>query len=327
MLHNYYGTSPLRKILIICVKDWQVTMIIYCLLSITLVLAIYSLYLVGKAGGKLFSAANSYLLLGLSLGVFLYFYGTWVYLSIYTKYVFGSLLVVALLVYVLRKRYPVARPVPRWKRRSNGILAVLFVLLSILYFTGTTGKPDTVELAFPFKSGNYFVLQGGKGLPTNVFHFSLRGAIYAMDIVKLNSQGQRATKVFSRHLDDYLIYGDTIYAPCDGLVVSAFSSNPDNIPPAMNRGPKNTNQVLLETPGYFVFVGHLKMGSVVVHEGQYVKQGDALGCVGNSGFSTEPHLHIQVHAKETGVPWYLGKPLYIRFNGRSYLLNEVIHVR
>jgi len=56
-----------------------------------------------------------------------------------------------------------------------------------------------------------------------------------------------------------------------------------------------------------------------------VQQGQALGCVGNSGFSSEPHLHIQAHAKtKQDAPWYMGEPLYISFNGRGYLLYEVI---
>jgi len=302
-------------------------MIIYCLLGITLVLGLYSLYLVWKAGSRPLPATFSYLLLGLTLAVFLYLYGTWVYLSIYAGYIFGGLLLLCCAAYVLRKHDHTAKPTPRWKKRSNFFLSAVFSLFSILYFTGTTGKPDTVALSLPFKPGNYFVLQGGKGLPTNVFHFSLRGAVYAMDIVRLNNSGGRANKIFSRKLTDYEIFGDTVYAPCDGLVTRAYSSNPDNIPPAMDRGPKNTNQVLLETPGYYVFMAHLKMNSVVVHEGQYVKQGQALGCVGNSGFSTEPHLHIQVHAKTAGVPWYQGKPLYILFNGKGYLLNEVIRAK
>ncbi|PSL48083.1 peptidase M23-like protein [Chitinophaga niastensis] len=302
-------------------------MIIYSLLGITLALAVYSLYLVWKAGSRPLTATFTWLLMGLSLGVFDYLYGTWVYLSIYSKYIFGGLLVLFIAGYFFRKHNKVAAPTPKWKRVSNGIMTTFFVLATALYFEGTTGKPHTVELSFPFKSGKYFVLQGGKGLPTNLFHFSLRGAVYAMDIVKLNSWGGRANTVFSRKLDDYAIFNDTVYAPCDGLVKRAYSNNPDNIPPAMDRGPKNTNQVLLETANYYVFMGHLKQGSVVVHEGQYVKKGDALGCVGNSGFSTEPHLHMQAHVKQAGIPWYQGTPLYMLFNGKGYLLNEVINAR
>jgi hypothetical protein len=302
-------------------------MIIYSLLGVTLALAAYSLYLVWKAGSRPLTATFTTLLLGLSLGGFLYLYGTWVYLSIYSKYIFGSLLLLFITRFFFRKHDKVAAPASQWKRVCNGVMSIFFVLTIVLYFTGTTGKPNTVELSFPLKAGKYFVLQGGKGLPANLFHFSLRGAIYAMDIVKLNNCGGRANKIFSRKLNDYVIFNDTIYAPCSGVVRRAYSNNPDNIPPAMDRGPKNTNQVLIEATNYFVFMGHLKMGSVVVHEGQYVKQGDALGCVGNSGFSTEPHLHIQAHVKQAGIPWYQGTPLYMLFNGKSYLLNEVINAR
>lgn len=299
-------------------------MIIYSLLGVTLALALYSLYLTRKAAGKPLMVSWSSLLLGLSLGGFLYLYGTWVYLSFYLKYLFGALLLVAAFLNLLTRPGTASRAIPGWKRAVNSFFSVFFLLAIVLYFTGTTGKPDKVALAFPFKPGKYFVLQGGKGLPTNVFHYGLRGAIYAMDIVKLNQYGGRANRIFSRRLEDYVIFGDTVYAPCDGLVAHAAGNYPDNVPPQMNRHP---NQVLLETPGYFVFLGHLKKGSVVVREGQYVKQGDPLGCVGNSGFSTEPHLHIQVHAKENGVPWYRGTPLYILFNGKGYLLNEVISSR
>jgi len=300
-------------------------MIIYALLLTTLGLAFLSLYLLWKAGGQPLPFSWPRLVTGLSLGPFIYLYGTWVYLTIYAKHVFGVLFLLCLLTILFKKKtIPTALPA-LWKQGIAVLFSVLFLLGTWLYFTGTTGKPRTVGLAFPFKKGNYFVLQGGKGLPTNIFHYSLRGAIYAMDIVKLNSWGGRASTVFSRRLSAYTIFNDTIYSPCNARVVHAYSNNPDNIPPNMARGPKNTNQVLLETDSCYIFLAHLKMNSVVVEDGQWVHEGDALGTVGNSGFSSEPHLHIQVHAKPPGgKPWYTGEPLYILFNGRGYLQNEMI---
>jgi murein DD-endopeptidase MepM/ murein hydrolase activator NlpD len=41
-----------------------------------------------------------------------------------------------------------------------------------------------------------------------------------------------------------------------------------------------------------LFLCHLTEGSVAVTEGQPVSAGDVLGLVGNSGRSTEPHLHL-----------------------------------
>ncbi len=327
MLHNYYGTSPLRKILIFCGKVWLHTMIIWLLSGLTVILALYSLWLIRKGGRRPFPQAWPVLLGGFSLGLFIYLFGSWVYLSVYLKYVFGICWLLFLTGLFFGRRQRPAAPAPRWKRGAYISCSALLLLACVLYFTGTTGRPDTVELAFPLKSGRYFVLQGGKGLPSNVFHFSLRGAVYAMDIVKLNRYGGRARKVFSRRLEDYDIFNDTVYAPCDGIVRRAYSDNPDNIPPAMDRGPRNTNQVLLEGADCYFFAAHLKMGSVIVREGQQVKQGQALGCVGNSGFSTEPHLHIQAHMKQADVPWYKAKPLYMLFNGKGYLLNEVIDAK
>lgn len=295
-------------------------MIPYLLLGLTLGLAFLSILLMRRSARRAFPDALYTILLSLSLGAFVYLYGTWVYGSIYLKYIFGGLYV-CFFTYFLFRRDPVKparRPVAR---------LILFAVLSlgvVLYFTGTTGKPRTVELDFPLKKGRYFVLQGGKGLPSNFFHFSLRGAIYAMDIVKLNSWGNRASTVFSKNLEDYAIFGDTVYSPCAGRVIRAYGGDPDNIPPNMKRGPKNTNMVLVDAGDYVVFMGHLRQGSVVVKEGDEVKRGTPLGCVGNSGFSTEPHLHIQVHRKEADRPWYASEPLYILFNGHGYLLNEMI---
>jgi len=243
-----------------------------------------------------------------------------VFLTIYAKYVFGGLYVLLALYCLLRRKVTVKKG--WWGPKL--FFTVLLALGCVLYFTGTTGKPGTVELDFPLKKGRYFVLQGGKGLPTNLFHFSLRGAIYAMDIVKLDDLGRRGNQIFSRRLEDYAIFGDTVYSPCNGVVTRAYGGNPDNIPPNMERGPKNTNLVLIETPDYYVFMGHLKNGSVLVKEGDTVRTGYPLARVGNSGFSTEPHLHIQVHAKEEGKAWYASTPLYIHFNGKGYLLNEMI---
>lgn len=44
----------------------------------------------------------------------------------------------------------------------------------------------------------------------------------------------------------------------------------------------------------FIVFAHLKQYSVLVKEGQWVEQGDTLGLCGNSGNSTEPHLHFQI---------------------------------
>jgi len=301
-------------------------MIVYTLLGVTLMLALTSLLLAAGAMRRGLQHSWSSWLLSCSMAAFIYLYGAWIYLSAYCKYAFGVLFLLVLLAGVRRKRTAQSERHSRFALLHVAI-SMLFMACVVLYFTGTTGKPETVALDFPLKKARYFVLQGGKGLPSNLFHYSYRGAVYAIDIVQLDRYGRRASKVFSPRLEDYYIFADTVYSPCDGVVAMARDENPDNIPPDRTRGPSNTNSILIETDSFYVFMAHLKYRNVFVHEGEKVAKGQPLALAGNSGFSLEPHLHIQAHKKTGTGPWYREDPLYILFDGRSYLLFETVTPR
>lgn len=300
-------------------------MIPYCIAGITLLIAVLSI--VNLILGFKSEVRWPYLLLSLSMAVFISLYGAWVFLSVYLKYLFALCYAGILVGCLLRKKSIPAHKISGTRLFISLVITILFTAIDILYFTGTTGKPYGIaHLQLPFKKGKYIVFQGGKGLPSNVFHYGLRGAVFAMDIAKLNSFGNRASNIFSSRLEDYEIYNDTIYSSCSGKVKHTADNNPDNIPPARKRGPKNTNHVLIETDSMYVFMAHLKYHEVFVQEGQQVQAGQPLGLAGNSGFSLEPHLHIQAHANtNSGIPWYKEKPLWIEFDGRSYLLFDVIN--
>lgn len=262
--------------------------------------------------------------LALALGGFVYLYGTWLFASVWMRYLFGVLLIATWLVGWLRDRR--LQPLQARRPLGNLVLAGILVLLCVLYFIGTTGSPaGVVELRFPLHRGRYCVFQGGRGLPTNVFHVSSRNAIYAIDLVRLNSFGARASKAFSTRLEDYAIFGDTVFAPCAGTISGARDENPDNTPPERKRGPSNLNAVTISTPAAHVFIGHLKQRGVFVQEGDVVQAGDPIGLVGNSGMSIEPHLHIQAHKNSgDGRPWWSEDPILIKFDGDEYRLFEVI---
>lgn len=53
------------------------------------------------------------------------------------------------------------------------------------------------------------------------------------------------------------------------------------------------SHVLLEAAGAVIALCHLQRGSVCVRVGEGVRVGDVLGACGNSGNSTEPHVHVQ----------------------------------
>lgn len=54
------------------------------------------------------------------------------------------------------------------------------------------------------------------------------------------------------------------------------------------------NHIVLATPSGYVFLAHLRRGSVGVRPGEHVEAGVELGQVGHTGNSLGPHLHIQV---------------------------------
>jgi murein DD-endopeptidase MepM/ murein hydrolase activator NlpD len=71
----------------------------------------------------------------------------------------------------------------------------------------------------------------------------------------------------------------------------------------------------------FLFVAHLRRGSVAVAQGDRVAKGQMLGRVGNSGNSSEPHVHV--HLQDTPHA-YLGEgiiPLY--FHGYRSRKEEI----
>ncbi len=299
-------------------------MLTFLIIGVTIFLAAWSLLLLVRGVRKPLKYSWHRIFFSASLALLMYLYGAWVYVSIYCKFAFGILYLLLLVWSFMRKR-PIRRHHEKWRVRVNVISGVLLFTLSVLYFTGTTGHTERIALAFPLKKGTYFVLQGGKGLPANMFHYKYRGAVYAIDIVKLNKYGNRANSIFSDRLEDYEIYGDTIFAPCKGRVIGVTDNNPDNIPPSRKRGPTNLNSIIIETDSCYVFLGHIKPRSFMVREGDEVRLGQPLALVGNSGFSLEPHLHMQVHKKSgTGLPWYREPQLFIEFDGRAYLLFEVI---
>ena len=301
-------------------------MIVVSLLIVTLLFAIGACSTVVRAGRHRGRAQALLLAQGLAIGACDYLYGTWLFLSVYLRVVLAVLLAALAIRALVKSRSAVARPLPVVALRM--LATVVALALIVLYYAGTEGSAKTLNLHAPFRHGRYLVFQGGKGLPTNAPHVAARGAIFAIDFVKLNAFGNRAHSVFSKDLNAYEIYGDTVYAPCDGVVEDTRDDNPDNIPPSRRRGPHNLNKVLINTGNAYIFLGHFRQGGVLVHTGDRLRAGDPIGLAGNSGSSLEPHLHIQAHERTgTGLPWYSEQPLLMTFDGKEYLLNEVMEVR
>ena len=99
----------------------------------------------------------------------------------------------------------------------------------------------------------------------------------------------------------YFAYGADVLATADGIVSSLYDGIPENVPNTDSRAIEITfenaagNYVIVDSgDGKYSFYGHLKPGSLRVEPGANVRRGDVLGLLGNSGNSTEPHLHFHI---------------------------------
>ena len=52
--------------------------------------------------------------------------------------------------------------------------------------------------------------------------------------------------------------------------------------------------IIKNDAGYFVEISHLMQYSINIKVGDYVHQGQIIAKCGNSGYSPEPHIHIQL---------------------------------
>lgn len=96
---------------------------------------------------------------------------------------------------------------------------------------------------------------------------------------------------------DYLIHGAEVLAAADGTVRVVVDGVPENQPGVMDDVVLPGNMIAIEHgPGEFAHYCHLQPGSARVKPGDSVQAGQVIGLVGNSGNSSEPHLHFHVQS-------------------------------
>lgn len=123
-------------------------------------------------------------------------------------------------------------------------------------------------------------------------------------------------EVKSSKLEDYGIYGAKVMAPASGTVVLINNNEQDLVPGSDNFQSMAGNHIYLrlDETGTFLILAHLKKGSINVREGQHVNEGEFLAQVGNSGSSSEPHLHIHHQRQDPSkVSMFLRKDCHFTF--------------
>jgi murein DD-endopeptidase len=124
---------------------------------------------------------------------------------------------------------------------------------------------------------------------------------FGIDFLQVGESG-RSWDGDSTKNASYFAYGEEIFSVGDGKVVATKDSIPENSPrSAVARAvPIDLvtvagNHIVVDMgEGHFALYAHIQPGTLRVKVGDRVRRGQVLGLVGNSGNSTEPHLHFHI---------------------------------
>lgn len=164
------------------------------------------------------------------------------------------------------------------------------------------------------------------------------GTTYAIDLVPVDARHRTArwgwrALVATEPPEDFFGFGVPVLAPCTGVVVVAHDGESDHEarrsqlhllayalgqPRRLRDGAGaiagNHVVIALAAGGPFVLVAHLRQGSLAVRRGDRVTAGALVGECGNSGNSTQPHVHVQA---TDSIDWPLARGLPIAFEGAA----------
>jgi len=227
------------------------------------------------------------------------------------RYLLIALFVAAVVRSLRRAPAEEAKPESPLRPLVKVLMGVFFGGVAIGVLRGHQVPPGAIELAFPLRDGAYIVGHGGSTSAANMHHYD-RAQKYAVDLMKVNAAGMRARGLFPADNTRYLIFGAPVLSPCEGTVRVAV----DGLPDTRDEKALLGNHVIVRCSDADVVLAHLQRGSVAVRPGATLRKGQPLARIGNSGNTTEPHLHLHVERNGAGVP--------ARYDGEWLVRNEVV---
>lgn len=194
---------------------------------------------------------------------------------------------------------------------------------------------DAVVLELPFRGLWLARNSPARRVPSHGTH--LFGVTYAIDFVAVDRSGLPAPRTWRTAFatetpEAFRGFGQPVLAPVRGEVVAVHDGEPDHVarrsqlalvPYAAGQAGRvrqgitavagNHVVIALGPAGPYVGLAHLRRGTVRAAVGDVVAPGQQLGECGNSGNSTQPHVHVQVTdsvnwAAARGIPMVFRRP-------------------
>jgi hypothetical protein len=163
-------------------------------------------------------------------------------------------------------------------------------------------------LRLPFE-GDWWVVWGGRTRLRN-YHVVAADQRHAYDFV-IWREGGTFHGAGTRN-EEYWAWDRPVLAPGDATVIAVQDGVIDNRPRVQLSNPSAPagNHVVLDFgTGEYALIAHFRRGSLQVKVGDVVRAGQLLGRCGNSGNSSEPHVHIHLQDRPTLFRDTAGLPL------------------
>jgi len=258
--------------------------------------------------------------------IFMWATGRWEIPSVFLRSLFPILMIIACIVGYRRIKVPekaVGKIANIINISINMITTFIILVMTIFAFNGYRAPEQSIDLKPPLREGEFIVLHGGTTPFINA-HSKIRPQNHALDIVQINNWGMRASSIpGGAVLDDYVIFGASVFAPCAGEVEIAEDFLEDLIPPQTDTEHLAGNHVMINCDGFEVILAHLQKDSVRVKVGDYVTTATVIGKVGNTGNTSEPHLHIHVEKGGDAGIILNGKAVAFTINGEFLVRGDI----
>lgn len=266
--------------------------------------------------------------------------GIWMFPPWWVPYAFAALLFIAIISGLTRLRGQ-----PLWPHTVMSWLFVAGFSALGLYAANDARiaiaarqipQGQTVTLASPLGAGTYLVANGGDAPSVNAHAIFLDQSVerrrpywgtgHGVDLIAIDRRGLRANGLMPSDPSRYRIFGRSVIAPCTGSVIVAVDGLPDMLVPKADAAHLAGNHVILRCGDVHILLGHFHKGSLRVTRGQMLEKGEMIALAGNSGNSSEPHLHIHAQLPGTTAAPFSGAPIPIRINGRYLVRNDRFEV-
>ena len=290
-------------------------MVVWNILFITILLPLVAIAMLWRRPRRPFASWLATLVLAAGMAGMSVLAAPWGWFGVPLRFVIALLFVIALVMSLLRQPQPDAAPTSPFRILLMVLIGLFFGNAAIGVLLAHSIPSGPIDVGFPLTNGSYIVGQGGNGPAAN-YHAKDPAQRYAVDVMKLNRAGMRARGLYPDEASAYVIFGDSVVSPCDGTVIAAVDVFPDASRISLDTKNPAGNHVVLRCGDVDVTLAHFQRGSVSVRKGASVTRGTPLGRAGNSGNSTEPHLHVHAERNGAGVP--------LLFDGRWLVRNTII---